>query len=372
MKKFLLAFWLLPSVALAQSFYTVSNVPGTSANFKTLQGAHDSVAAGSVLYLLPSAFSYGNAVFTKKLTVYGTGYFLGANLAPNTQANTGPVVVQSITFRPGSDNSFVEGLQLTDQTYSPQTPRIELDTVSNVIVSRCLFTPPNSNENYADFFYAPGANNITIQQSYFQIPQSSIAFFKMVGITNSNGFSGFQLNNNIIDAQAVGSNATNMLQGFQTSVNINVTFTNNTFLVSQAKSSFGNLNYIANIFVDTDGGLTGLGQNLDLNGINQFNISELANFFPTPGNNSLGANTDSMFVATLSGYTSIDSKWQVRPGNFANTFAQGGSACGAYGGASPYKLSGIPNLPYIYSLTVPTQATTPGTIAVHIKAQASN
>ncbi len=97
MKKFILLVLLFPFITSAQNIYTVPNVPGSIANFKTLQGAHDSVAAGNILYVLPGSFSYGDVVFTKKLTVYGTGYFLGQNLEPYTQANISPVLVNSIT-----------------------------------------------------------------------------------------------------------------------------------------------------------------------------------------------------------------------------------------------------------------------------------
>jgi len=365
-----LAFALFPVLLQAQNSYTVSNVPGSNANFKTLQGAHDSVAAGSILYLLPSSNTYGNAVFTKKLTVYGTGYFLGANLAPYTQANTGAVIVNSITFRAGSDNSYIEGLQLADvSTNTPSLARLSMDTVSNIIVSRCYFTPPNAFYNY--YFYFSNTSNIIVKQCYYDCQARSLSsLINMNSVTI--GFSGVQFNNSIFDFTGEGTNGFRMMTGLNNGVTANATCTNSTILSCTLNSGFGNFNYTNNIFVNTsvygsyDPTYTQTG------GTNLYNVATVAQLFPDAGNNRQGANTDSMFVGSQPGYHSTDQKWTLRDGNFANTFGQGGIPVGAYGGSDPYRLSGIPAIPYIYSLNVPAQATSPGTIGIHIKARATN
>jgi hypothetical protein len=369
MKKMLCLLFILPSLAFAQNSYTVSNAPGSVANFKTLQGAHDSVAAGSILYVLPSSATYGNVVFTKKLTVYGSGFFLGANLAPNTQANTGAVILNSIKFLPGSDNSYIEGLQLTDRVATGVTPRILLDTVSNVIVSRCLFTAPNA-INGAFFTFNTVSNSI-IKQCYFNANGDMNAFIIEYGVTT--GFTGVQFNNNIIDYTYFTSNGFFMLYGNGPGVTMDATFTNNTFLVNLWNSDYGNFNYTSNIFVNTGGTGNFNNNGHSLNGTNLNNIVQAPLFFPSVGNNLQGANTtDSIFVGSQPGFHSIDQKWMLRPGDPANTFGQGGTAVGMFGGNNPYVLSGIPAIPYIYSLNVPAQATAPGTIGVHIKARPTN
>jgi len=359
----------LSIASLAQNSYTVSNVPGTSANFRTLQGAHDSVAAGSILYLLPSSTSYGDAAFTKKLTVYGTGYFIGANLSPNTQASTGGVIVNSINFRPGSDNSFIEGLQLTDITgQSPVVRRIYLDTVSNVVISRCLFTPFNGGTNY--YFYLSGANNCIIRNCYVYSQGRLVSSF--INMYQATGYSGIQFRNNIIDYSSIGDNGFFMQSNLGQGISTDALFINNTFLVNLRNYDFANLSYTNNIFVNTAGPGTFYNYNNGLYGNNLNNITNAPLLWPTVGNNQLNANTDSLFVKTLSGYHSMDQGLMLRDTSYANTYGVGGIACGAYGGETPYKLSGIPAIPYIYSLSVPTQATAPGTITVRIKAHASN
>ncbi|MEP6746998.1 MAG: hypothetical protein ABJB86_04700 [Bacteroidota bacterium] len=373
MKKLLLCLFIFPLAAVAQNRYTVSNTPGNTANFKTLQGAHDSVAAGSILYLMPSSYSYGNAVFTKKLTVYGTGYFLGQNPEPNTQANISPVFVNSITFRPGSDNSYLEGLQIAYQALE-LTNRIVLDTVSNVTISRCLIVSPTYGAygGAHSFFVINGANNCIIRQCYLQNINGYTVPPLITYQTSQPAFSGVQFINNIIDWQGVSFfrvgpyGNENLLNGA-----ISGAFTNNTFMMDMKSSSFANFSYTNNIIINTvpadapDAAYLHIGTAFN-------NISNATSVFVDPANNIQGINTDNMFSGNLAGYHSTDQKWMLRDTSFANTFGQGGTACGAYGGANPYKLSGIPNLPFIYNLAVPQQATAPGSISVHVKARASN
>jgi hypothetical protein len=370
MKKILIALFLFPCTLMAQSIYTVSNVPGISSSFKTLQGAHDSVAAGSILYVLPSSFSYGNLIVTKKLSIYGTGFFLGQNLEPDVQAGTAPVLLNSIWFRPGSDNSYAEGLQFVSQ-FNISTQRLRLDTVSNITISRCFLKQPDWPSS--SYFNLRGANNCMVKQCYIQC-LSNFYGPSFISAPNPVNFSGIQFINNIIDYQAIGNNAfqmNNVGNGIYTGT-ANARFSNNTFVIQLKGAGFGNLDYTNNIFVNTGTDGPPNPASLLLGGANLNNITNAPQMFPVIGNNFQGANTDSMFVTGLPGYHSIDQKWMLRGNSFANTYGQSGIACGAYGNSNPYKLSGIPDLPLIYNLIVPSQATAPGFIGVHIKAKASN
>jgi hypothetical protein len=372
--KLLSVLFLVPALAFTQTSYTVSNAPGSVANFKTLQGAHDSVAAGSILYVLPSSYSYGNIVFTKKLTIYGTGFFIGQNLEPNTQASPGAALINSLTFRPGSDNSYIEGLQLSYQA-DEQGNRINLDTVSNITISRCLLVSPTYGAygGSHSFFGIAGANNCIIKQCYIQNTNGYTIPPVITYFGDHPNFSGLKFVNNIFDwiiigYFRIGPYGNEGLTGGST----DATFTNNTFLITTKDATFGNLNFINNVFVDVTP------SNANSNTYkpqmaSAFNNVTNAGFLFSPlGTNQQGANTDSMFVGSQAGFHSIDQKWMLRAGDAANTFGQGGIAVGAFGGNNPYKLSGIPSIPYIYSMNVPSQATAPGTISVHIKAKPTN
>lgn len=379
MKKLFLLVLVFPFITKAQNIYTVCNIPGSNANFKTLQGAHDTVPANSILYVLPSSFTYGDVVFTKKLTVYGTGFFLGQNVEPNTQATTSPVYVNSITFRPGSDNSFIEGLQLAYQNQNQNEQRIMLDTVSNITISRCylLSNVYGAYGGYNNFFILSGANNCIIKQCYIKDINGYVAnnFLTIPGGQAPN-FSGIQFIGNIFDWAAMGGNGIRVgaeaSGGFAGTGIADVKFTNNTFIAYMKSSKFGDLNYTNNIFVNTDTTQTIDNTGVYLGGTNLNNVTNVPNLFIVKGNNNEGASVKTLFQGSLTGYHSTDQQWQLQTNSFANTYGQGGVAVGAFGGSAPYKLSGIPSIPFVYNLSVPAQATAPGTISVHIKANASN
>lgn len=382
MKKMMIIALLLPAILFAQNRYTVSNAPGVSANYHSLQGAHDSVPSGSILYLLPSSYGYGDVVFKKTLTVYGTGYFLGQNLEPNTQAITSPVIVNSIKFRAGSDNSFIEGLQFSSQPNVASINRVTLDTVNNITVSRCWVLSPSAGAYSGNhsFFYINGSNNCTVKDCYIE-SINGYTVPPVVWYDHSNSaypnFSGIKFINNIFDWAYLGSNGFRVggdaYGGFQTNGTHDVIITHNTIICDIKHSQFGNLNYSNNLFINSEIADSLIaGNSIYMGGTNLYNVTNTVGLFPAIGNNYEHANADSIFVNVLPGYHSKDQKWTPRDTSFVNTYGSGGTGVGAYSGPDPYKLSGIPNLPYMYNLTVPSQATSPGTISVHIKAKASN
>ncbi|GAG44181.1 unnamed protein product, partial [marine sediment metagenome] len=67
-----------------------NSVGVVDADFTTLQAAHDSsaVTTGDTLYVYGSNTTYGVLATTKRLFIFGPGYFLDEN--PNTQDNTRP------------------------------------------------------------------------------------------------------------------------------------------------------------------------------------------------------------------------------------------------------------------------------------------
>jgi hypothetical protein len=235
---------------------------------------------------------------------------------------------------------------------------------------------------YNNFFILAGANNCLIKQCYILANNGYDPAPVMVypGGTFPN-FAGIQFVNNIFDWTALGGSGFRIGPdaldyggggGFKSGGTADVKFINNTFIIDMKYAQFGNMNFTNNIFENTNNADIINPAALYLNGTNLYNITNAPNLFSALGNNIQNVNDSSLFVSTLPGFHSIDQKWMLRDTSFANTFGQGGIACGAFGGASPYKLSGIPNIPFIYSLSVPSQATAPGTISVHIKAHASN
>jgi len=64
---------------------------------------------------------------------------------------------------------------------------------------------------------------------------------------------------------------------------------------------------------------------------------------------------------------STDGQWQLKEGSPAIGAGLSGEDCGMFGGNTPYHLSGLPNIPSIYKLSMPSTSngnTLPVTISV--------
>ncbi len=372
MKKILLFFGLLPAILFAQNTFTVCNTPGVVADYNNLQTAINTVPGGSVLIVFPSTISYNIATLSKKLSIYGTGYLLDQNSEPFSSPNISGVILNGLVFKPGSDNSYVEGLQLIDMTNAVSSlHRIVMDSVMNVTVSRC--------DVYMRGFNLPllATNttlNCTFRQCYF-VPRQPDAGFDASGgdfyQENGSGSQNLQFNNNIFDNRGGNALGVYMNNNVPAQNLGSVIFTNNTFIAALQTSNFSNYTYVNNIFNDTypQGSFTA--QNIRMLGPAIKNVTNSSSLFAANSGNYLNANADSIFAYSAFGYHSLDSKWQVLNNSFAKTFATDGGEVGAYGGVKPYVLSGISSLPNIYAITIDTDTTTRGNVLVRIKGKAS-
>ena len=372
MKKIFLFLGLLPVMLFAQNTFTVCNTPGVTADYNNLQTAINAVPEGSILLVFPSATSYNIATLSKKLSIYGTGYLLDQNSEPFASPNVSGVILNGLIFNPGSDNSYVEGLQLIDMTNAVAViNRIVMDSVTNVTVSRC--------DVYMRGFNLPilATNttlNCTFQQCYF-VPRQPDAGFDASGggfyQEYGSGSQNLQFNNNIFDNR--GGAALGVFMNYNVlAQNLgSVIFTNNTFTAALQFSNFSGYTYINNIFNNTypQGAFTPAG--IGMTGAAIKNVTNSANLFAAGSGNYTGANADSIFAYSAFGYHSLDTKWQILNSSFAKNFATDGGEVGAYGGFKPYVPSGISSLPNIYAITVSTDTTIRGNVLVRIKGKAT-
>ncbi|MDE6287905.1 MAG: hypothetical protein K2M00_03865 [Muribaculaceae bacterium] len=87
-----------------------------------------------------------------------------------------------------------------------------------------------------------------------------------------------------------------------------------------------------------------------------------------PGNYYVGATIENTFVNE----GSEDAKWQLLETSAAKNAATHGGDCGAFGGPTPYVLSGIPQfLPHITEALIPAKPTD-GKITVKLKIENQN
>lgn len=325
----LLAAITMPQLSFAK-IWRLNNNAGVTADFTNLNAAVNNVnvVAGDTIHLEASANDYGSATLTKRVVVVGLGYFLdpaNTTFPANTglQASTQSGSISSITLGAGSNGSKFIGVVFNSSISISANPN-----PLNLTFEKCFI-------NSGIFFPSTAVSGITIRKCFFNNARieasttntvsdfvcennlfySTFAYLNMTGLTGSNNI----FRNNSFNAVAVGSTISNCYVA------------NNIFGVSPV-SNFTNCTLKNNLFQAN--------QTLP----------------PTATNNQINVNMTNVYVGGTTG--SIDSRMALKSGSPAITAGLTVGAvttpdCGAFGATDPYKLSGIPNIPSIYALTVP-------------------
>lgn len=355
MKKYLPLFFCLSSLqALCQNMVVVNNTPGVTANYKTLQGAVDSVSDGTIILLQPGPTTYGDVVIKKRVSIIGAGYFLHHNPDPTSQATPQASVITRIFFDTASNGSYVTGLSITAPISSGTNYRIHFNYTSNVTMSRCLV------ENLGGYVSAARSSSITIKQCFFNGGGNNAT------IVFSNNATGIDFMNNIFSISQYNSHIL-PTESF-TNYTAAVLFKNNVmFNLSNPTYYPSTLTFSNNVIFQTNG--SGM-----INCAAAINNVGNATYSASGPNitNAVLANT--LVLTSEPGVTSADGQYRLKPGSPAIGYGQGGVDCGAFGGnpSEKYELSGIAEfVPNIYYLNVPTVGGSSGGLPVHIKVRAN-
>ncbi|MBS4012987.1 MAG: hypothetical protein KGZ97_04395 [Bacteroidetes bacterium] len=313
------AIMLLFALSTQAKVWRVNNRAGVSADFTALSAAISSplVNQGDTIYLEASSGSHGTITLNKMLTIIGPGFYLAEN--PETQADLNSALIDILYINNGSQGSVIKGCTMA---------RVDINT-SNILFQGNLVWQNTTSSNYAMLLGAnisnviirnnyirqtyttygseairawqTGTNNIIIQNNFIEITSTTSGRYALYF---TSGFSGIIENN--------------ILYGV-THVN-NAEFHNN--IITFGAFSCTNCNVTHNIGNSTQFGT--------ING-NQQNVSPSTIFLGATGN-------------------STDGQWRLRPGSPAIGTGVGGTDVGMFGGATPYKLSGLPNIPAIYEI----------------------
>ena len=329
MKKTLIFAALLFAFSCSYAkIWRINNNAGINADFTTVTAAINStsVVSGDTLHIEASATTYpvSGTVIPKSLTYIGVGYFLDpANTSE--PANTGLQVTHESSIlqflRLGSEASgskFI-GISFSGALY--------MNGASNVTIDRCFF--------YSGLHFENGTNDNVALRKSFIINSSQVSTAAAATVTN------FVCENNIFFNSAYinmphlsGSGnifRNNTMSGFNGMTLVNTYIANNIFGITP-QCNFTNCTIKNNLF-------------------------QIAQTLPgTATNNQVSVNMNNVVVGGTTG--SLDSRMQLKAGSPA--IAAGvtvGSVvtpdCGAFGATDPYKLSGIPNIPSIYTMNVP-------------------
>jgi hypothetical protein len=335
---------LCACAAQAQTIRRVNNT-GTAVTgvnvYNTLQAAHDASSSGDIIYLEPSGISYGDITCVRPLTIIGNGYFLQQNVG--LQLDTREAIVGNVYFTSGSAGARITGCTIQGSYLCI--------SASNIIVER---------------------NQLNVS-TYIGYNVPTNTYTSVSGIVFRQNYAGSTLN---------------LYPNNSTTVS-NINITNNIFATGSISSSgqyarMSNI-LISNNVVGTSVGTSGYTIDVD-NAVIKNNIltytGAAVNFTPRnnaysyniSGNSVFGtANGNQQNVAAanlfVGGTASTDGAYQLRAGSPAIGTGESGTDVGTFGGAVPYRLSGIPNVPTIYQYS---QSVSGNTLNATISTRSNN
>lgn len=337
MKKQFTLFGIILSLSLSSEakIWRVNNNAGVAADATTLvalfnginTGADPEAANGDTIHVEPSTTTYAFPTINKQVVIIGNGYLLsGATGNAGLQENTNPSSVGGFRFASGSAGTKIIGITLT----AGQDFAAGYSGNVDITFEKCRFT------NNPLFSFATGVTytNIAIRKCL------------IAGINNTVPAT-TTLNNFILENCIMFGN----VFYFQPTLANNFMVRNCTFSLNDVRLQNA---YVANNIIRSLSGNTFIACNVK-NNIFTFNqTGVVVGPLSTNGNNLVNQAIGSIILNT----GSDDGQFQLAAGSPAINGGVdiGGQKpnCGAFGGNDPYKLSGIPGIPTIYSLTVPT------------------
>ncbi len=332
MKKFTVLLLCFGFLAANATSWRVNNNPAIDADFATFEAAVAGASAGDTLYIEGTQFSYGTQVLNKRLVLIGPGFYLTQNDSTQVSSIAAHFLILTIdTLASGSRIygivfDYTVGINGSDVVFSrnhvagASYETIYLAQINPVI--NCVIT-----QNYCGSIISSNINhpalNTLVSNNYvketisFKNNSSCVVYNNVVKhqVSVSNSI----VKNNIIYSAA-------SYQGFRE--NTNNVFEYNMVNIATIPPGTGNVTNIqpVSVFVDYDGSLD----------------------------------------------FSTDGKWQLKEGSPAIDAGENGVDCGAFGGTSPYVLSGLPAVPHIYEAIVPTSGSAASGLPVTIKVKSQN
>lgn len=330
----LIACVLAGITAANATCWRINPSPFAKAQFKTVAEAMAdiNVLSGDTLLLDPGKHDLVDVRSRKNMTIIGAGYFLDKN---KQWAESQATIIGSAYLESGSK---IEGC---DADY------ISLDGAT---ASRCK----------SRSIGCSGKDNL-VSQCYTEqisLSQNSVARNNVI-LGFAYGTQGCILENNVVVSWGSSGYYYNLIVGFN-----NSTIRNNV-IINQREGFDGNQKpYSCNIYYNCSNNVI---QN-NVFSVPERYVDSSDMFKGYPNNYYVGATVENTFVNE----GSDDGKWQLLNTSAAKGAATHGGDCGAFGGATPYVMSGIPMfLPHITEALVPAKPTN-GKITVKLKIENQN
>ncbi|WP_373524178.1 hypothetical protein [Aquiflexum sp.] len=310
-------------------------------SYITMIEAYNAAGHADTIYLEPTAVAHGNLEVGKRIVFIGGGYFHDQNPDLNAQPFSS-LVTGTWTFKLGSLGSKLIGL-----SFSRPGGSIFLE-VNDIEISNCYFSGASSSIGAGRRINAQNnLENLTVSGCFFSSTNSSSwnNVFNNVSLINI-----VFINNISLRPVNIANNSTGV-------------FSNN--LIQSTTFSIGensNFQVHNNIFLDMTS-ITipnAIGSNLSHNVANHA-------LFGTANNNQANVPIGDLFIVS----ESTDGKYQIKEGGPADGQGRDGVDIGPFGGAKPYKLSGLPDIPVVYQLTTTGVSNSAGKLPITIKVKAN-
>lgn len=316
-------------------------------HFSDLQAAVDAASDGDVLNIYPGGYA-GRTVVNKRLHIIGRGYNLFENY-PTTNTQLTNARIDHLDVESGGSGTLIQGVEIA---------YLRIKEASNCVIEQNLLRK----------VLAYDASTLLIRKNYIDGLNGGITYGSMPGCgTSSSGYiiitkniGNLTIKNNIIVTQRGGNyyrawGDVSCDSGYSASVDFQYNYCNS-YIAPPPTSIF-----IANNQLNTSSGslrYTEFG--LVINNVALRNIPD--------GNQLVPSFTTELAL----GDNSFDGRYQLLPTAQSKGYATDGGDIGPFGGTSPYKLSGVTALPFIYEFTVPDEASTGEGVDVNVKVSAQN
>lgn len=351
--------------------FNVSAAIITVVNGDNLQTKINAATAGDILIVGPGTYT-GDITVNKKLTLLGPGYFRSSG---GDATLTGGYV--DIPF--AGEGSYFSGFNVVGDLYT---------SASNITIIR------NRVGNSLNFGFGTwNTTGIKIIQNYLCTNNSPCADNNRVNMGNNAGYThaNYLFKNNIVMTK-ISFNHSNSSTGV---------FENNVFDPDSSNfcdnyynarynlwgGGIQGISFYNNIFkgkfpnvVSNADGMFGTALNTPLN-FKRNIVDVLTNSVVLPPDNLVStAQLFGGYPVNLTGLNNADGRVILKPLSPAINYGRAAPYgngdtpidAGAFGGAQPYILNGIPIGPYIYNMSVPPLAAANSVIPVTIKAKTNN
>ncbi len=315
------------------TIWRVDRNTSNEADFRTLSAAHSGAQSGDTLYVMGSGVRYGGVTLTKKLFIFGPGYFLDQN--PNTQARPVSAKGDNIIFSTGSNGSLLTGLDVTHVNIG--------GSVKSITIKRNRIVASTSGDL---FIINSSASNSFIVQNYIQNTNTNSG---ADAIDVDSSVQGVMIANNFIDIPTTGD----AIEAHSSAL---LDVKNN---VLRGKVKVSNTIFHNNIL--RDGSFSGSGNSV-------FNNIGNSTQFGTANGNQSTVDMATVFVDT----TSSDGRWQLETGSPAIGAGTQGVDVGMFGGEGTYVLSGIPTIPTVYFFAAPPAGSNTSGLSIQLKVKSQD